>query len=229
MYLTPIYSSFSICIIDIHIPCTYICMSIFLCGPLQSYTKRLLRGSHPAAVEEGLRLAQKYEEWLAGNDKDIPHLNLEDSWMEIRTLCQDENMMYIIYKYMTADIWQDRICAWTLRDLTYLIHLWVISPVTEFWILKKALGSLDIVPTPIVATMMQQSFIGPSCKNPGHQHQPYCIHKIRSGIGSFGFAGTNQWLVPSWKWERCPHGRFDLFKSSMLHVHLLHFHQSVKF
>ena len=74
-------------------------MYIFLRSPLQSYTKRLLRGSHPAAVEEGLRLAQKYEEWLAGNDKDIPHLNLEDGWMEIRTLCQDENMMYIIYIY----------------------------------------------------------------------------------------------------------------------------------
>ena len=110
-------------------------------------------------------------------------------------------ILYIcIYIYMyisicTADIWQDRICAWTLRDLNYLIHFWVISPVTEFWILKKALRSLDIVPTPIVATMMQQSFIGPSCKSPGHQHQPYCIHKIRSGIGSFGFAGTNQWRI----------------------------------
>lgn len=146
-----------------------------------------------------------------------------ERYVKMKTWC----ILYI--SICTADIWQDRICAWTLRDLTYLIHLWVISPVTEFWILKKALGSLDIVPTPIVATMMQQSFIGPSCKNPGHQHQPYCIHKIRSGIGSFGFAGTNQWLVPSWKWERCPHGRFDLFKSSMLHVHLLHFHQSVKF
>ena len=82
--------------------------------------------------------------------------------------------------------------------------------------------------------MMQQSFVGPSSKNPGYQHQSYCIHKIRERNwillaslgeeinGVFYFKG----LVPSYRtvspWA------FRSFQK-LNAVHILHFHHSVKF